>query len=226
MARGLGFAFALVALVSVVAEGAGCTSTGTNTGANEGGSNTCIGDASIKLIQASDYDQSCTVDTDCQQIAEGNACVSCAFGCPVGGAINVSALAQYNADIANTPAVGQGGPALPCLATMFPCCIGGKCQVGSQCSNPTDAAAETGAGAEAAACTVDSSEVACCCDGDVGGNGPFCSGESLSCATGFGLYFGADCTRECGPCAVACPDSGTSGPDAARDGAAADASGE
>jgi hypothetical protein len=50
-----------------------------------------------------------------------------------------------------------------------------------------------------------------CCDGDIGGNGPFCSGGSLSCATGFGLYFGADCTRECGPCAIACPDSGTSG---------------
>jgi hypothetical protein len=228
MARGLVFALTFVGLVSVVAEGAGCTSTGTTTSTNEGGSNACIGDASIKLVQASDYDQSCTVDTDCQQIAEGNACVSCAFGCPVGGAINVSALTQYNADIANTPAVGQGCPALPCVATEFPCCIGGKCQVGNQCSNPTptDAAAETGAEADATACAVDSSEVACCCDGDVGGKGPFCSGGSLSCATGFGLYFGADCTRECGPCAVACPDSGTSGADAARDGAAADASGE
>jgi hypothetical protein len=81
-----------------------------------------------------------------------------------------------------------------------------------------DAAPEDGSGdaaadadADANACTVHSSEIACCCDGDVGGNGPFCSGGSLSCATGFGLYFGADCTRECGPCAVPCPDSGTSG---------------
>jgi hypothetical protein len=81
-----------------------------------------------------------------------------------------------------------------------------------------DAAPEDGSGdaaadadADANACTVHSSEIACCCDGDVGGNGPFCSGGSLNCATGFGLYFGADCTRECGPCAVPCPESGTSG---------------
>ena len=83
---------------------------------------------------------------------------------------------------------------------------------------PTDAAPgidgnilANGYDAEAGGCTVDSSEIACCCRGDVGGNGPFCSGGSLSCETGFGLYFGADCTRECGPCTIPCPDSGTSG---------------
>jgi hypothetical protein len=119
-------------------------------GAGDSGSNACIGDASVKLIQASDYDQSCKVDTDCQEIAEGNACVPCAFGCPLGGAINVGAMARYNSDVANTPAIGQGCPVVPCIATVFPCCIGGKCQVGSrsQCSNSTtDAAADTGADA-------------------------------------------------------------------------------
>jgi hypothetical protein len=78
--------------------------------------------------------------------------------------------------------------------------------------------ADAASDGDANACTVDSSETACCCDGDVGGRGPFCSGGALSCETGFGLYFGADCTRECGPCAVACPDSGTSGADAGMDG--------
>jgi hypothetical protein len=177
-------------------------------------------DASVKLIKAADYDQSCTVATDCRLIAEGNACAPCAFDCSVGAAINVSALAQYKSDVANTPAVaaefnGQTC-ASGCPAAFGPCCVGGKCQASttSQCPAPAadggDAAADTGADADASACTVDSSEIACCCDGDVGGNGPFCSGGTLSCATGFGLYFGADCTRECGPCAIACPDSGTS----------------
>jgi hypothetical protein len=117
----------------------------------------CIDDASVKLIQASDYDQSCTVDTDCQQISEGNACVPCAFGCPLGGAINVSALPKYMSDIANTPAVGSECPVIPCIATVFPCCIGGNCQVGSQCANPvpTDAATDSatdGDGADGDAC--------------------------------------------------------------------------
>lgn len=312
MARGVVVAFALVGLVYVFAGGAGCTGTGTN----ESGSNACVG-ASVKLIQASDYDQSCTVDTDCQPIAEGNACAPCAFSCQLGAAINVGALAQYNSDVANTPAVAREFDGQSCVVACpgaFPCCVGGTCQIdgcparvstatctlGAACSStdlcpggiagcesncqclngtwsapcptglpPTGSACapvgtecgyststnacgadncycesgawnceptcvigdastgvDTGADADASPCTVDSSEVACCCDGDVGGNGPFCSGESLSCAPGFGLYFGADCTRECGPCAVACPDSGTSGPDAARDGGAADASGE
>ena len=106
---------------------------------------TCT-EANVKLIQASDYDQSCKVDTDCRQIAVGNACVPCAFGCPLGGAISVSGLAQYRSDIANTPAVGQGCPLIPCETTMFSCCLGGKCQLASQCANATtDASADAGA---------------------------------------------------------------------------------
>jgi hypothetical protein len=230
------FARGLVGGAALLTAIAGCTSSSSNPGAADGAAmtpeaqsdvsledsspNACI-DASVKRIQASDYDQSCTVDTDCRLIAVGNACTPCAFDCSFGAAINVSALAQYNSDVANTPAVaaefnGQTC-ASGCPAAFGPCCVGGKCQASttSQCPAPAsdagDAAADTGADADASACTVDSSELACCCDGDVGGNGPFCSGGTLSCATGFGLYFGADCTRQCGPCAVACPDSGTSG---------------
>jgi hypothetical protein len=128
----------------------GDASTSADTGA-------CIDDASVKLIQASDYDQSCTVDTDCRSVAEGNACVPCAFACGLGAAINVSALAQYNSDVANTPAVAAkfGGQicASACAEAFGPCCVGGKCQTSttSQCPGAAkdagDAAADTGADA-------------------------------------------------------------------------------
>ena len=34
----------------------------------------CADDAKVQLIQASDYDQSCTVDSDCVEVYVGNAC--------------------------------------------------------------------------------------------------------------------------------------------------------
>src|SRR6516164_2120078 len=101
MTRLLAFEVALVGLVFVFAGAAGCSGTGTNQGAADGstttpdsGPNACA-DASVKLIQASDYDQSCTADTDCQLIFEGNACIPCAFICPFGAAISSGALPKY-----------------------------------------------------------------------------------------------------------------------------------
>ena len=161
---------------------AGCSSTSSNPGAPDGaamtpeaqsdaphedsGPNACIDDASVKLIQASDYDQSCTVDTDCRGIAEGNACVPCAFACGLGAAINVSALAQYNSDVANTPAVAIKFNMLICASAceeaFGPCCVGGKCQTSttSQCpgaaTDAGDAAADTGADAAVVDAATDS----------------------------------------------------------------------
>jgi hypothetical protein len=107
----------------------------------------CIDDATVKLIQASDYDQSCTVDTDCLLISVGNACVPCAFSCPSGAAINVSAQSKYRSDIANTPAVCPAN----CPNEPDPCCVGGKCQASTtgQCpaADAGDAAPQTGADA-------------------------------------------------------------------------------
>jgi hypothetical protein len=110
----------------------------------DSGPNACT-DASVVLIKASNYDQSCTVDTDCRLIAEGNACTPCAFNCPSGEAINASALMKYNADIANTPAVAQEVNGQTCLASCgYPapaCCVAGKCLTSptGQCPVPTDA---------------------------------------------------------------------------------------
>jgi hypothetical protein len=110
MRRVLGFPFALVGLVSVFADGAGCSSS----------TDACSG-ASAKLIQASDYDQSCKVDTDCQPIAVGNVCEDSPRSCPSIDAINVSALARYNSDVANTPAASLDFS--ECAASaVFACC--------------------------------------------------------------------------------------------------------
>jgi hypothetical protein len=172
MACNPAFARGLVGVTALLTAIAGCTSTGSNPGAVDGaamtpdaqsdvsledsGPNACI-DASIKLIQASDYDQSCTVDTDCRYIAEGNACTPCAFDCSFAATINVSALAQYYSDVANTPAVAAEFNGRTCASgcpgAFGPCCVGGKCQTStaSQCPaaavDAGDAAADTGADA-------------------------------------------------------------------------------
>jgi hypothetical protein len=124
MARLLAFDVALVGLVSVFADGAGCSSTSTNA---------CVG-ASMKLIQASDYEQSCKVDSDCVAVGEGSACSPCALDCP-NAAISKSAYAKYQADFSKTPAASCFAPS-SCGLESSPCCIGGTCQMGGQCPGP------------------------------------------------------------------------------------------
>lgn len=102
-------------------------------------------DANMQLIQASNYDQSCHTDDDCVAVAEGNFCVPGATFCPFSGAINKSAYAQYQADVAKTNAAicGAGGS---CGASLGPCCQSGTCQTGNTCAAlpPPDAAADSG----------------------------------------------------------------------------------
>jgi hypothetical protein len=112
----------------------------------------CLGppvctDANVQLIQAANYDQSCTTDSDCIAVGLGNACFGCEIGCP-NAAISRSSQAQYRSDVADSPANGAdcGCPIFP----SGPCCVGGLCEVGSQCGNASpagDAAADTGADA-------------------------------------------------------------------------------
>jgi hypothetical protein len=87
-------------------------------------------------ISASSYDQSCSVDSDCTIVTSGNYCTG---GCFCGGsAINVSALAQFDSDVAKTP-VGTGavrGGGCPCPIDMGPCCRNGTCQ--GECYSPSD----------------------------------------------------------------------------------------
>ena len=105
----------------------------------------CAADAQVQLIQASDYDQSCTVDSDCVEVYVGNAC-SCELGCRTTiGPINKAAQPQYTTDVANAPhVVCSCPPTPPPLEDAAPvaCCVGGQCQtVTGQCSGPADAGA-------------------------------------------------------------------------------------
>jgi hypothetical protein len=87
------------------------------------------------MISASSYDQSCTVDTDCQEVTSTNYCaVNCLCG---GSAINVGAAAQFNEDIGKTP-LGSGTlfGGCPCASSFGPCCRGGTCT--ATCFSPSD----------------------------------------------------------------------------------------
>ena len=107
---------------------------------------TCAG----PVIRASDYDQSCTVDSGCVFIAEGNLCDPCDFQF---GVINVGALARYKSDIANS--IGDAGcPVSDFVNSSAFCCCNtcqaDSCEVGLACVNPfqtTDAATDAAADA-------------------------------------------------------------------------------
>jgi hypothetical protein len=115
----------------------------------------CAADATVQLIQASDYDQSCTVDSDCVEVYVGNAC-SCEIGCKSAmGPINKAAGPQYTADLANGPQVAcscKPPPPVRVGAEPVACCVGGQCQTAAgQCALPMDGdggadAADTGVG--------------------------------------------------------------------------------
>jgi hypothetical protein len=100
-------------------------------------------DASAQAIMASSYDQSCQKDSDCAAIEEGNFCSPGANNGCTNAAINKSALAQYQSDLAKTTAgvcYGLAG----CPAESGPCCQNGVCAVNEQCANAVapDASAE------------------------------------------------------------------------------------
>lgn len=90
-------------------------------------------DAGAQAIQASNYDQSCNIDSDCVEVAEK----FCYLGavCP-NAAINKNAYAQYQVDVAKTLC----GTGHSCGATGVPCCRSGSCQFGDPCFAPADAA--------------------------------------------------------------------------------------
>jgi hypothetical protein len=87
-------------------------------------------DPNARVIRASNYDQTCAVDTDCTAISEGSTCNACNFACP-NAAINVNALPQYSSATASlNPAAGDLC-ASSCGPAMRTCCRGGTCQWGS-----------------------------------------------------------------------------------------------
>jgi hypothetical protein len=101
-------------------------------------------DPTAQNIMASSYDQTCQVDSDCIAVAEGNFCdPGATSSCPY-AAINKSALAQYNADLAKTQAGVCGGPSLCLEGAGDSCCRNGTCQGVVQCFSGTDSGVDAG----------------------------------------------------------------------------------
>jgi hypothetical protein len=72
-------------------------------------------DAGCTEIQVSNYDQTCTKDSECIDVPVGNTCYAC-FNCRMFGAINGGAWAQYRADVDKTPV----GAFFPCSCAPTP----------------------------------------------------------------------------------------------------------
>jgi hypothetical protein len=88
----------------------------------------CFSDAACHcaVIRASDYDQSCTTDSDCMAVTEGNSCRPC-FACP-NAAINGRDLDRYQSDVAAATTVVN---TCDCFAPLA-CCHAGRCGVRGQ----------------------------------------------------------------------------------------------
>lgn len=91
-----------------------------------------LGDAaSACTIRAADYDRSCSKDADCVEVGEGNACEApCVVACAT-TAINVSAMAAYEADYARNPIKSCGDIFCGCPCIGAPRCVRGTCELSS-----------------------------------------------------------------------------------------------
>jgi hypothetical protein len=96
-------------------------------------------DGGTCLIRASDYDQSCSTDSDCVRVAGGvpvDFGDYCQFLCRCGlDAINRGSANQYVGDVSRTP-LGSGctyGQICSCGFAGGPCCREHKCTTGSVC---------------------------------------------------------------------------------------------
>lgn len=104
-------------------------STGVSGFTSNGGSTTLPLDAGLSCsMSASQYDNTCNVDSDCLGVPEGNPCLGgLCNSCPT-AALNVRVASQYSADfraLIPTPSTGTICNC-PC-APMAPCCRQGLC---------------------------------------------------------------------------------------------------
>jgi hypothetical protein len=80
-------------------------------------------------IEASNYDQSCSTDSDCVGVPQGDLCDSSTCVNCVGAAINQSAQARYQSDLESR----NSGVAEKCACLIngpTPVCSGGICTLG------------------------------------------------------------------------------------------------
>ncbi|MGO9838206.1 MAG: hypothetical protein ACLP1X_28840 [Polyangiaceae bacterium] len=121
---------AVLAACSSLAWGCGGTTTGSGAADASSGSEPC------SVVLASDYDQSCTVDTDCTLVGEVPSCPAEACdGCTL-WAINKGAITHYMTAFSQAFASVPSGTGCGCIAEDGPCCRGGQCT--AMCSSSTD----------------------------------------------------------------------------------------
>lgn len=94
-------------------------------------------DSAACTFLASNYDQSCTTDTDCTEVSSGDYCsTSVCLNCG-GSPISVAGAALFNADISNTPrgsgAIPPPNCSCPSSIPIPPCCVAGTCHVAEAC---------------------------------------------------------------------------------------------
>jgi hypothetical protein len=103
-------------------------------------------DAGTCFISGSNYDTSCTVDSDCVRAVQIDGtwypvlfddwCVTHCF-CEQADAINKASVPQYAKDILGTPLGSGPPPPCPCQTPApGPCCVEGQCVAAASCSGP------------------------------------------------------------------------------------------
>jgi hypothetical protein len=149
MARPLAFAFAFAGVGLLFPAAQGCDHVSVS----------ACAPGETRIVQASSFDQSCKVDSDCVGVGEGDVCYPCVVGCP-NAAINVSAMGQYNSVVSSKAPSNNGAPTLcDCPLIVNPCCRDGICHADLECQNlppATEVDAGTGADASADGCAPDS----------------------------------------------------------------------
>lgn len=89
---------------------------------------------SCSPVLASDYDQSCTLDSDCVAVGEEPQCPAAGCECP-SAAVNKGVVMQYQAALARASAIHVPRSGCSCACESAPLCRGGRCQA-SLCSPP------------------------------------------------------------------------------------------
>ena len=94
----------------------------------------CSGDAKVPTIVISDYDLSCTQDSDCTAIAVGNSCDACSWACS-SASINVQSSSQYDDDKARLSAGLNLSGTCFCPGIPNPTCCNRQCSLSQSCSD-------------------------------------------------------------------------------------------
>ncbi len=200
---GAGSGHVMSASGSTIASGAQSGDLSETQSGDSNGSAASSGTQTSCVILESSYNQTCQLDTDCVGVNPGNFCapIRPCF-CGPTGVINGSSVAQFNADIANTPAFSDAAAPAACECPpgpppIGPCCMSGACQFGVTCLSATSVDAAT-----ATMCPPMQPVTGSPCDGpvDCSYKGP-CGPLTATCGASSSYWAVSKST----PCGGACP---------------------